>query len=961
MNAPHPHRILWRVVALAGIGLITVVVTLGLVGWTLTRLRVERVQATHETQNLDHAVLALRDAALLGQQEIQASLADTGLPVTNPPTAMLKLMSLAADAARNQAGEMNRSDLDQLKSHVAQIADLAGRAQSWRTNYQIVSVDLQTQRTLGRARDALMQFRIAMDNLEGCRRLEDAKKFRRWWAATETEAAQLAGAILLEQSQRQSYGITDFRNQLAECARLVEVLAGEEQFDNLASLKDNQFKPVFDRMSQDIFILNATESGSNIFAAATLAHLETTIFGSGYFNDETHQSIVLGTGGLFSLRRDDLQLRRERAQLLLALADNTRNLEADVLKFTQAMHMRTATLTNKTEQGLAAGWQKLLYYGAGCSLVFLWLAWWISRDIKNQVNALEQARTAAEKSRLTTQNLMQQQQAAATNLAAAHQELQISELRFRTLSAAAPIGIFLNDAKGGLLYVNPHWLNITGLGLEQSLGKGWKTALHPDDVAGMLAARKVAIRNGWAFNYEFRFRRPSGEIRWVQARSVAIRSNTGAVTGYVGTTEDITERRKSEELLRLQEAALRSTANVVMITNRAGNIVWTNPAFTHITGYTAEEALGKNPRVLKSGKASAATYPAIYYQDLWNTISSGRVWHGEFHNSRKDGSDLIEEATITPVPDEKGEINHFVAVKQDITARKRAEAELAQAQKELIEVSRQAGMAEVATGVLHNVGNVLNSVNVSASCAADRLRKSRLINLSKAAELLRAQEADLPGFFTHDPRAKQLPNYLTQLADHLTNEQTRTLEELAGLQKHIDHIKDIVAVQQDFAKVGGVTEAVPVTALLEDALRMNASAFARHEIQIHKEFETTPVITVEKHKVLQVLVNLLNNAKQACDEAGRDNKQITLRVMSDASLVRISVADNGIGIPPENLDRVFNHGFTTRKNGHGFGLHSGANAAREMGGNLSVHSDGTSKGATFTMELPLQPPGKKHV
>ena len=337
------------------------------------------------------------------------------------------------------------------------------------------------------------------------------------------------------------------------------------------------------------------------------------------------------------------------------------------------------------------------------------------------------------------------------------------------------------------------------------------------------------------------------------------------------------------------------------------------------------------------------------------------MWQGEFHNCRKDGSDLIEEATITPVPNDKGELTHFVAVKQDITARKHAEAELAQAQKELLVLSRQAGMAEVATGVLHNVGNVLNSVNISASCAADRLRKSRLGQLSKVAALLSSHETDLPGFFANDPRARQLPGYLTQLAEHLAGEQTRTLAELAELQKHVDHIKEIVVMQQDFAKVSGVAETVPVTGLLEDALLMNAGSLTRHAIRIHKEFETTPVISVDKHKALQILVNLLHNAKQACDETQRDDKQITLRVMSAADRVRISIADNGVGIPAENLDRIFNHGFTTKKNGHGFGLHSGANAVKELGGSLHVHSDGLGQGATFTVELPLQPPDKSHV
>jgi PAS domain S-box-containing protein len=759
MNTPRPSRILGLVKLLTVIGLLTMVVTLSLVGWTLARVRNERAQGQEEKLELEQAAQTLHETSALGQQEILNLLTETPGIVTHQSRA-------------------------------------AARAQLWHSNYQRILPDLKTQHSLGLVREASAQLRAAVDSLEGRRRLEDAQKFRQWRAASGTNAATLAEAILLEQSQRQSRDTTDFRNQLAECARLVEQLAGEEFFDNLAHLKDNQFKPVFDRMSRAISAATTTETTPDALPATALEQLKANLFGAGYTGDDAHQSIVLGTGGLFPLRRDALQLRRERKHLQQGLAGVARSLETDVNTFTQSIHARTAALTDEMERSLALGWRQLLYSGGGCSVIFLWLAWRISRDIKTQVNALEQARAAAEEGRLTTQKLMQEQQAATAELAAAHQDLQVSEIRFRSLSAAAPIGIFLNDARGAALYFNPYWLNITGLTLEQSLGDGWQRALHPDDAPTVLANRKTANRNGWGFNCEFRFCRPSGEIRWVHARSVAIRSQAGQVTGYVGTTEDITERRKSEELLRLQEAALRSAANVVVITNREGNIVWTNPAFTRITGYTAEEALGKNPRVLKT-KTPVSPYPASYYQDLWQTISSGRVWQGEFHNCRKDGSDLIEEATITPVPNDTGELTHFVAVKQDITARKHAEAELAQAQQELLTLSRQAGMAEVATGVLHNVGNVLNSVNVSASCAADRLRKSKLGQLPKVAALLSSHETDLSGFFANDPRARQLPGYLTQLAEHLAGEQTRTLAELAELQKHVDHIKEIVVMQQE--------------------------------------------------------------------------------------------------------------------------------------------------------------------
>jgi signal transduction histidine kinase len=192
------------------------------------------------------------------------------------------------------------------------------------------------------------------------------------------------------------------------------------------------------------------------------------------------------------------------------------------------------------------------------------------------------------------------------------------------------------------------------------------------------------------------------------------------------------------------------------------------------------------------------------------------------------------------------------------------------------------------------------------------------------------------------------------LAEHLANEQVDGIKELEDLTKNIDHINDIVTMQQTYARVSGCAETVQPTELAEDALRMNISALARHDIEVIRDYERLlPEIVVDRHKVLQILINLVRNAKYACDEVERPDKRMTVRVFQEANRITISVADNGIGIPAENLTRIFNHGFTTRKNGHGFGLHSGAIAARELGGALHAHSDGPRQGATFTLELPL--------
>jgi signal transduction histidine kinase len=167
-------------------------------------------------------------------------------------------------------------------------------------------------------------------------------------------------------------------------------------------------------------------------------------------------------------------------------------------------------------------------------------------------------------------------------------------------------------------------------------------------------------------------------------------------------------------------------------------------------------------------------------------------------------------------------------------------------------------------------------------------------------------------------------------------------------------------MQQSYARVAGVIEKVNLPGLVEDALQINAAALDRHAVTVIRRFEDVPPLMIDKHKVLQIMINLIRNAKYALDEVSRSEKQITITVAKtgvDCAMVRVE--DNGIGIPAENLTRIFSHGFTTRPNGHGFGLHLGALNAREMGGSLSAASEGTNRGATFTLILPVKTADKK--
>ncbi|MBD9465869.1 sensor histidine kinase [Pseudomonas sp. Pdm06] len=280
--------------------------------------------------------------------------------------------------------------------------------------------------------------------------------------------------------------------------------------------------------------------------------------------------------------------------------------------------------------------------------------------------------------------------------------------------------------------------------------------------------------------------------------------------------------------------------------------------------------------------------------------------------------------------------------------------ELREAQAELVTTARRAGMAEIATNVLHNVGNVLNSVNVSAQVLYEKVHTSKGPGVAKVVQLMKEHPDDLGDFISSDPKGRALPDYLDKLADALAIEQQGMIAELAQLTRRIDHIKEIVATQQSYAGNASVLEPGSLRELVEDVVRICDVSLARHHISLIKEFSDVPQMPLDKHRVLQILVNLINNAKQALDAGVNRPPQIVLRLkVVDDGRVRVEVEDNGEGIAQDNLARVFEHGFTTRVDGHGFGLHSCILAAHEMGGELTAQSAGPGKGALFILELPL--------
>lgn len=322
--------------------------------------------------------------------------------------------------------------------------------------------------------------------------------------------------------------------------------------------------------------------------------------------------------------------------------------------------------------------------------------------------------------------------------------------------------------------------------------------------------------------------------------------------------------------------------------------------------------------------------------------------------ARPDGKIMWGLSSKVPMVDENDNVVGIFGISKDITHQKETEQELEYTHKKLLDASREAGMAEIATNVIHNVGNVLNSINVSISQTAEISRGLKIENLKKIADMLLANIDD-PKFLSEDEKGKRIPEYLSMVAEELATDRGTIENELESTQCHLQHVKMIVSMQQEYATASQVIEQVDLAGVLEDAIKMSSGSLERHRITLVREFEPGIQIMLDKHRVMQILVNLIRNGKHAVQDTDQHERLLKVAVVRpDSQTVAIEIADNGVGISPDNMLKLFNHGFSTKSNGHGFGLHSGANAAKELGGSLTAHSEGLGKGATFKLTLPLQ-------
>jgi PAS domain S-box-containing protein len=537
------------------------------------------------------------------------------------------------------------------------------------------------------------------------------------------------------------------------------------------------------------------------------------------------------------------------------------------------------------------------------------------------------------------------------------QRLQESQQRFEVAVMGSSDGLWDWDLLTNTVFFSARWKSMFGYA-DEELENNFETfrgLIHPDDVERVMTQRDAYLQGSEVgYEVEFRARHKSGKYRWILCRGAALRDKQGRAVRFAGSHSDITERKLAEEEIRRGREKFESLVNSI------NGIVWEADADTLAMRFVSDQAegmLGYPARLWLEdpGFREKTLHPddrAVTMEASRRRMIEGTAYQLEFRVIAADGRVVwLRESVAVELKNEIPVLLRGVAI--DITEQKLAAEKLLEIQRQLVEASRLAGMAEIATGVLHNVGNVLNCVNVSSGMIADTVRKSKADRLVKASRMLNQNRERLGEFLTDDPKGRMIPDFLDALSGELLREQAKLTAETTSLQQNIDHIKQIVAMQQSYAKVSGALENLALRDLVEDALRMGTASLSRNQIEVVRDYDVVPAVLVDRHVVLQILINLINNARQAMD-ARPQGRRLELRIRrGDRRCVRVEVIDNGEGIPRENLAKIFNHGFTTKKSGHGFGLHSGANAAKQMGGSLVARSDGPGAGATFILEFPI--------
>lgn len=283
---------------------------------------------------------------------------------------------------------------------------------------------------------------------------------------------------------------------------------------------------------------------------------------------------------------------------------------------------------------------------------------------------------------------------------------------------------------------------------------------------------------------------------------------------------------------------------------------------------------------------------------------------------------------------------------------------LADSRGQLLDIAHRSGKAQIAIDVLHNIGNVLNRVTVATDVLSQRLRTSEVNAVAQAAKLMQSHAQDIGTFMSSDDRGRRLPAFLDKLAAHLASEQQDMLTEVSALNQAVEHIRAVLQRQQAVTSGRPLMEWMRPRKLIEESLSLSCDSLTRHGVNVNVECDVEQEVELDKHRVMQVLVNLISNAKHSLNSRPSGSRELVVSAAiardADNEWLQLAVTDNGVGVAPGDIERLFRMGYSTRPDGQGIGLHSSANLAIEMGGSLFADSEGLGKGARFTLRIPLK-------
>jgi len=414
-------------------------------------------------------------------------------------------------------------------------------------------------------------------------------------------------------------------------------------------------------------------------------------------------------------------------------------------------------------------------------------------------------------------------------------------------------------------------------------------------------------------------------------------------------TERTSELEKSETRIRTIH---NSVGEAILVFGKNHRIETINRAGLNIFACDEIDIIGKHASILFRSLYNPDADMCINVKQFLGLMTTHKTM--EVEGVRRSGEVFPMDLLVSKMSHE--ESDSLVCIVRDITGRKKAEEHLVAAQKEIVNAAHKSGMAEMATGVLHNIGNILNSVNISVEEISRVARNSKVIGLLKANTMLADNMNDISDFIANDSKGRKLPRYYVKLGGIIDDEFDTIKREVAVLSQKTTMMKEVISTQQSYAAAGFLSETFGMTAIIDDALVVQKSSLEKWGVKILVSIDDIPLISAQKSRLLQVVTNLIKNANEAMQDNDVDNREKILTITAgvhNARSVYVCVADTGCGVTEANLSKIFQHGFTTKDSGHGFGLHASANAMTEMGGTLSIRSEGVGLGSSFTLVVPV--------